>query len=282
MALVEIKQVIAGNNPGSSDAKRMEGREPTDYMFYYSEYYQECKEDSPDRARRSLIRRLNSHLSSLPKNPLVLDIGSGRQILEYEYKRQFGKPFPCKIITLDIANLSQKQLLTDYPHIQADCSHLPLADNSVEMVISNMALDFMPPEAIQEVNRILVPDGHALFNFHHPNLIPEDLETRIEKILRKIRKKTNRNGTPRKSWLRELDVLEHHKNLRENHVLYTSVNQIKEMFARHGFKTLRACEESDLNEKWWEADMIKTAPAKLNTAQDTPKNESSIVVWERK
>lgn len=212
---------------------------------FYSRMYRREKQDSPDASRYSLERRAKIAFSGLPKESFVLDLGAGRRIFEREYNRSFGVP-GYRIVTVDFADIKKDQLLIDHPtfnHFQADGKRLPFASGSFSGAVSNMALDFMGHEAIEELSRVLKPQAVALINLHHPFLIPPDIEKRLE----------NRFLNPAAR-----TVLTFWKYLKDNDILFKSKEQIIKAFQNDGFKVLGVKEAKDGTDKWWELDMVKS------------------------
>lgn len=218
---------------------------------FYSNQYENSKSDSPDRARASLLRRVHPIILGLNEDDVVLDLGAGRQILERQYLNSYCKsrhqPIPqAQIITLDIAELKKKQLLArnnkNIDHVRADGANLPFKDASFSLVISSMALDLMPPEAIGEVYRVLKPGCHALITLHHPALLPENLDQLLERSGLEVNERT---------------VLRVWNYLRKNGILSHEPGSITTRFADYGFNLENIVEASDSADKWWELDLIK-------------------------
>jgi len=153
------------------------------YSLYYNYHGRnrknnilENREDSPDESRGSLLRRVYPFISSLPKESFVLDLGAGRQIFEREYEETYGNKPTCQIFTLDIASIQSDRLLAEgYPHVQATGRSLPLRDEQFDAVISNMAFDFMLPEALPELRRVAKSGASVFLNLHHPSLVKYDI-----------------------------------------------------------------------------------------------------------
>ncbi len=221
---------------------------------FYSLYYRLEKSDSPVKSRESMISRMSASISNLSSNDIVLDIGSGIQILEAEYVALNGLP-KLKFVTLDISEPDSRQrLLTpNLEHIVASGTNVPFTDNSVSLAVSNMALDFIPKNALQEIARILKPGAQLLLNMHHPSLIPPDLNRRIRSLEQKLRFQTR--PADEKQVLKRAS-LQHKRYLKDNDVLYKSSDQIRETFEQYGFKIQRI-EQAFGGDTWWEADMSK-------------------------
>ena len=222
---------------------------------YYSDFYTRNKEDSPDFSRTSLLRRARRYTNDLGSQDYVLDLGAGRQILERMYVQAYGRP-RFGIVTVDIADIGEKILLTArYPinirHVRANGAQLPFPHNSFPLVLSNMALDFMPRNAISEMYRVTRPSGHALVNLHHPSLIPANLDELLEK-----------SGTVGWNHRRNVgrihpEVLAFWKYLRDNRILFENPYEIRTAFSEHGFIVQDVRETSKREDTWWEVDLLK-------------------------
>ncbi len=217
------------------------------FLDHYTTLYKGEKSDSPEFSRVSLIRRFRPQLLTLTSTDFVLDLGAGRQIFERQYLSTYGHPL-CQIISLDMAYLKRFQLLAGrsqrITHIQADGAHLPFVDRAFSLVVSNMAFDFMPEEAIQEVHRVLKPGGRLLVNFHHPFLIPNNIG---EKIKRGAKSKGIQ--TVHEVW----------GYMQEHNILFSNPTDITDKFKRFGFKVETAKEARAREDIWWEVDMQKAA-----------------------
>lgn len=125
--------------------------------------------------------------------PVILNIGSGAQDVErkvhamaHDRGKNWSNPGLVKLfessrfITLDLANMGNAKLMRkpNVWHIQADSRQLPLADNSIDLAVSNHSIDMLrvcPPEflaALNGVARVLKPAGAVYFNYHHSSLYP--------------------------------------------------------------------------------------------------------------
>lgn len=222
-------------------------------QVHYSAFYVNDNEDSPDRSRIYLLRRIKNCVGDFGKNDWVLDIGAGKQVLEKEYiTLRHGSPPPFNLITLDVAELRKYQLLaTNYkiPHIKANGTELPFHDESFSLIVSSMALDFMPRDAITEVYRTLKPGRYALVTLHHRSLIPDDLDELIrnEGIL----------GRRRNYFRRDLRVYNFWRYLRDNNILFKDADQIKDVFGEAGFRVERVEEVKFHSDIWWEVGLFK-------------------------
>lgn len=160
----------------------------------YTEYYETEMQDSPEasisRMVNLLIPVISERLRSA-QNVIILDVGSGRQILEQALfsDRRF-KSFSkrVKIISMDIASLTKQQLFeaNRVTHLQACGSSLPIANHAVDIAVSNLALDLMPQASFGELKRVIKTDGTVVLTFHHPNLI-EIARMRLPLLLHNLR-----------------------------------------------------------------------------------------------
>lgn len=231
----------------------------------YSRYYAIIEEpDSPPMSRRSLIERLYPHTVTLPVHKWILDIGAGRQVLEQEYDAYLDKKgiwSHCEIITLDIANLKAAQLLGGgFPHVQASGDLLPFPDNTFPLVVSNMALDFMSPQAKKELYRVVEAGGRVFLNLHHPSLAygSDDLRREFHSLLKRAQyRKTNGRPLTDRHLLR-LAAVAHRMYMAKTNRYYSSKMHIAEDFSLAGFRVERtAFNEDNEGNKWWEVDMVK-------------------------
>ena len=99
----------------------------------------------------------------------ILDLGCGTGLLSAELKKQMRK---AQVIGLDssCAMLSQlrkrSNMLRPLKMICSDFSRLPIADRSVDLVISNLSFHWCedPLALFNEIRRVLTPDGMMLFS----------------------------------------------------------------------------------------------------------------------
>lgn len=211
---------------------------------FYSKFYLRDKEDSPDQSRVSLARKSKPIIVGLGAGDYVLDLGAGRQIFEREYERSYGQP-ACQIVTVDIAEIRKRQLLAkfgDISHLRASGPHLPFNNESFSLVVSNMALDFMPENTIDELYRVMKPGSVGLVNMHHPDLIPDDLDNKL-----------SRSDLTE----RQRGIYEFWKYLRENNILYSDPFEIFDKFFSHGFIVKDIDKRNDSANSWWELELVK-------------------------
>lgn len=150
--------------------------------IYTTMYYGGAKEDSPLKSRTNLAKRLIELLKTSSEDEILLNLGSGPQLFEKEFRQRVSQsPEPniralssTRMISLDIAAIPKHRLLdsASTPHIRADSAHIPLSDEAAGIVISNLSLDMLRTggakyrSALQEVHRVLKVGGYFLANFH--------------------------------------------------------------------------------------------------------------------
>lgn len=106
-------------------------------------------------------------LESLPEadNLIAVDLGSGTGFFTEILNVKFDQ-----VIGVDLSNqmlqFSKKHRSFEIDWLNADIHHLPLANNSIDVVYSNLALQWCNPlkDALLEVKRILKPGGVAVFS----------------------------------------------------------------------------------------------------------------------
>jgi len=128
-------------------------------------------------------QRLLERLDLIKLQPqTIVDIGAGTG----ELSSALGKRYKgCEVITLDLAPNMLKQarqrqgmmdkLFGKQRFICGDAEQLPLADNSVDMVFSNFAIQWCSDldQAFGEFQRILKPGGLLLFTTFGPDTLKE-------------------------------------------------------------------------------------------------------------
>lgn len=131
-----------------------------------------------------LLDRL-SLVTLQPKRILDLGVGTGRNL------SLLAKRYPeAQLLALDIAPAMLQQARQQYqkvagfkrwlpyantPHYLAgDAETLPLADNSVDLVFANLALQWCDPRlSFAEIQRVLRPDGLLMFTTLGPDTLYE-------------------------------------------------------------------------------------------------------------
>ena len=135
--------------------------------------------DAAAALQREVLARLLERLDASPATPaVVLDAGSGTGVgaraLADRYQR-------AQVVALDqaepMALRSRKRgrWLRPLPAICADAQRLPLRDASVDLVFSNLMLQWLgaPDAVFREFLRVLRPGGRLLFTTFGPATLAE-------------------------------------------------------------------------------------------------------------
>ena len=109
---------------------------------------------------------------------VVLDLGAGTGRLSAELKRRYRR---ARVIALDLAPGMLRQaarhqrLLRRFECVCADAGRMPLRSGSVDVVFSNLMLQWCdPPDAaLAEVRRVLRPQGFLAFSTFGPDTLRE-------------------------------------------------------------------------------------------------------------
>ncbi len=115
----------------------------------------------------------------------VLDVGSGPGRASGIMKGRWPK---AEVVALDIALPMLRQVRANtrfwrpVQRVCAEASHLPLADQSVDLVFSNLCLQWVPdlPVALAEFRRVLRVDGLLLFSTFGPDTLVELREAYLQ------------------------------------------------------------------------------------------------------
>lgn len=112
-------------------------------------------------------------------NPaLILDLGAGTGRLSGRLRRRYRR---CRVIALDLAPgmlceaARHEGWLRRFDRVCADAARLPLMPESVDVVFSNLMLQWCdPPDgALREVRRVLKPKGFFAFSTFGPDTLKE-------------------------------------------------------------------------------------------------------------
>lgn len=123
--------------------------------------------------------RLFERLELVKINPqTILDLGAGTGVYTRQLQQGYKK---ARVIGLDIASQmshfanKQRKWLAKERYVCADAEKLPFADNSVELVFSNLMLQWIvnPDKLFQEISRVLVPGGLLMFSSFGPDTLKE-------------------------------------------------------------------------------------------------------------
>jgi len=108
----------------------------------------------------------------------VLDLGAGTGRLTGELKRRYRR---AQVIALDLAPGMLREarrhmgLFRRFDRICGDVRRLPLADASVDLVVSNLMLQWCDDldTALREIRRVLKPNGFFTFTTFGPDTLSE-------------------------------------------------------------------------------------------------------------
>ncbi|WXT99540.1 MAG: Malonyl-[acyl-carrier protein] O-methyltransferase [Catillopecten margaritatus gill symbiont] len=122
--------------------------------------------------QKEIARRLDTKLEVISSNAkVILDLGAGTGLLSQNLLNRFEN---SQLICLDFAQESLKNNPATHK-LCADANHLPLADNSVDIVISNLMMQWCPnlKHLFAECHRVLKNDGLILFSTFGPDTLKE-------------------------------------------------------------------------------------------------------------
>ncbi|MBS0366011.1 MAG: malonyl-ACP O-methyltransferase BioC [Proteobacteria bacterium] len=127
------------------------------------------------RAGAELLERL-APFGFAPRR--VLDLGAGTGRLTRELKRRYPR---AQVVALDLAGAMLHQARRHlrpwrrFARVCADAHRLPLATGSIDLVFSNLMLQWCEPldAACAEVRRVLAPEGFFAFSTLGPDTLAE-------------------------------------------------------------------------------------------------------------
>jgi ubiquinone/menaquinone biosynthesis C-methylase UbiE len=139
---------------------------------------------------RSLDEYFDDHPLPVSRGAKILDAGCGTGLLTLALMRSLH--FPVSITALDLSATSisaaRKAVIEspgrtrDVTFAEGNLLSLPFADNSLDMVVTSGALEYVPlEEGMSELARVIVPGGHLL---HIPCRKPSIATTFLEILFR--------------------------------------------------------------------------------------------------
>ena len=145
---------------------------------------------------RSLDQYFANHPLPVSRGAKILDAGCGTGLLTLALLRALH--FPVNITALDLSATSisaARKAVIDSPGRTRDVTFaegnllsLPFADNSLDLVVTSGALEYVPlSEGMTELSRVIAPGGHLLHIPCRPSPATTFLEIlfRFKKIPRK-------------------------------------------------------------------------------------------------
>jgi malonyl-CoA O-methyltransferase len=132
--------------------------------------------------QREIAARLAESLDYVKRTPArILDLGSGPGVDTAMLRRRYPK---AQVIALDAARpmlvearrrMGPFGLFARFDRVQGDARALPLADGSVDLVWSNLCLQWCPDldPVFDEIRRVLAPEGLFLFTTFGPRTLEE-------------------------------------------------------------------------------------------------------------
>ena len=126
------------------------------------------------QVRENLLQRLQ--LTTLAPR-VVLDAGAGTGHSSRGLKRRYSKAL---VVALDVscgmlrAAAAQQSWMRPFARVCADAHRLPFADASVDLIVSNLMLQWCEPDVVfAEFGRVLAPQGLLSFSAFGPDTLRE-------------------------------------------------------------------------------------------------------------
>ena len=134
---------------------------------------------------RSLDQYFSNHPLPVSRGAKILDAGCGTGLLTLALLRAIR--FPVSIMALDLSSTSVAAARNslyyssgrkrDVTFTQGNLLCLPFADESVDLVVTSGALEYVPlADGLTELARVIAPGGHLLHFPVHPGMVGVFLE----------------------------------------------------------------------------------------------------------
>lgn len=134
---------------------------------------------------RSLDQYFENNPLPVTRGAKILDAGCGTGLLTLALLRAIR--FPVAITALDLSSTSitaaRKSLYysagrkRDVTFAQGNLLSLPFADDSLDLVVTSGALEYVPlADGLSEISRVIAPGGHLLHLPIHPSVAGTFLE----------------------------------------------------------------------------------------------------------
>src|SRR4029453_12664423 len=119
----------------------------------------------------------SNHPPAVSRGARILDAGCGTGLLTHALLRAIR--FPVSITALDLSSTSIEAARKwiyyssgrqrDVSYAQGNVLSLPFADESLDLVVTSGALEYVPlADGLSELARVIVPGGHLLLLPLHP------------------------------------------------------------------------------------------------------------------
>lgn len=112
------------------------------------------------------------------KPAVVVDLGAGTGRMTGELKKRYRRSL---VVAIDLASgmlheaRRHQQFLRRFERVCGDAMRLPLADASVDVLVSSLMLQWCDPpdQAFAEIRRVLKPEGFVAFSTFGPDTLRE-------------------------------------------------------------------------------------------------------------
>jgi SAM-dependent methyltransferase len=209
----------------------------------------------PPDSNPHLVARARGKIPFLAPADVILDIGSGRQhfVSLLNGSPSFPAP-PNRFITLDITPIDAVNLTKrpNVSHTRADATKLPFGDNTIGLIASNMAADYVQDRESfdKELFRVLKLDHSAILTLMRPSMFSENPEHFIDKL----------------ESVRDIHDYLLTRFLIDNRVLTNSETEIRQRFMKQGFEVVDVVQRVQggvdpirhpMAPSWWEVELKK-------------------------
>jgi demethylmenaquinone methyltransferase/2-methoxy-6-polyprenyl-1,4-benzoquinol methylase len=136
----------------------------TNYMHKYPNLYEE------------LAKTIYEELNEDAKKPIILDLGSGPALINYEIKKLLKNSVILSLdASLEMLNNAQKPRNKTFSNkingILSVSENIPIKNNTIDIMISRFSLSYWknPEKAFSEIYRIIKPNGKLILEALNKN-----------------------------------------------------------------------------------------------------------------
>lgn len=140
-------------------------------------------------------RYWQSAFATFPKDAVIVDLGAGNGALSHLYSKHEHASLCQSWQNVDYAHITAPTPHPWITHTQADMHALPIANNSIDIVVSMYGVEYSDLSCtLAEVARVLKPNGQCLLVMHHSQSIITKQSTITVEVINSLLQEPMLNG----------------------------------------------------------------------------------------